>query len=71
MLHSGKELVYICLCLKTFCENEFKGDRLINLAKEISRQPSTEAVSWLLLSFKQVYMENWEQKTGQTDLKSL
>jgi hypothetical protein len=28
----------------------FKGDRLVNMVEEISRQPSIQSVAWLLLT---------------------
>jgi hypothetical protein len=38
---------------------EFKGDELINVAEEMSRQSIIQAMVWLLLaSFSQVYTEN-------------
>jgi hypothetical protein len=41
MLHSGKEFV----CILSMWEAEFKGDGLINLAEEISRQQSIQVVA--------------------------
>jgi hypothetical protein len=37
-------------CPKTLWKTEFKDDRLINLAEEISRQPSIQVVAGLLLA---------------------
>jgi hypothetical protein len=47
-------------------EAEFKCDVLINLAEEISRQHSIQAVLWALLAvFTQVYNENEDQNAEQ------
>jgi hypothetical protein len=51
---------------------EFKGDGLINLMKEILKQSSIQAVTWLLLTtFSLVYNENLEPKAEDKDLKNL
>lgn len=51
-------------------ETEIRGDGLINLAEEISRQSNVEAVAWLLLgAFGQTCVENQEQRAQQNDLK--
>jgi hypothetical protein len=40
--------------------------------EEISRQPIIQAIAWILLvAFNQICSENWEQKSGQKDLKNL
>jgi hypothetical protein len=47
-------------------EVEFKGNRLINLLKEILRQRRIHAVAWVLLvAFSEIYSEFWEQKVKQ------
>jgi hypothetical protein len=67
LLRIGLEAIYVtywqrtlstfCLCLETLWEAEFKGDRLTSLVKEMSRQPSIQAVAWVLLAiFSQVYL---------------
>jgi hypothetical protein len=57
--------------LKTLREAEFKEDRLINLAEEISKHLNIQAMLWLLLAaFRQVYSENQEQQSKQKDLKN-
>lgn len=39
----------VCSCPKTLWESKNKGNRLIHLVEEISRQPNMQAVVWLLL----------------------
>jgi hypothetical protein len=59
-------------CVLRLWEAEFKGNRVMNLVEEISKQPSIQAVAWLLLdAFSQVYSENQEQRTEQKFLKNL
>jgi hypothetical protein len=53
-------------------EAQFKNNGLINLAEEISRQHSIQAVEELLhATFSQVCRENQEQKAKQKDLNNL
>jgi hypothetical protein len=55
----AKNFSTFCLCPKTFCDAPFKNDKLIILLDEISRQPSIQAVEWILLdAFSQIYSEN-------------
>jgi hypothetical protein len=55
----AKNLSMFCPCLVTLWEAEFKSNKLINLAEEISRYPSIQVVAWVLLAaFYQVYSEN-------------
>lgn len=50
MSHSVKEFVSKLSTSRTLWEAEFKGDGLVNLAEEISKHHSTEAVAQLLLA---------------------
>jgi hypothetical protein len=53
-------------------EVEFKGNRLINLLKEILRQRRIHAVAWVLpVAFSEIYSEFWEQKVKQKYLRNL
>jgi hypothetical protein len=55
----AKNISTFCPSPESLCEAEFKGDGLINLAEDISRQPSIQGVSrvWLA-AFSQIYSEN-------------
>jgi hypothetical protein len=49
-----------------------KGDGLINLAEEISRHHSVQAVAWLLLAaFQPCLRENQKYKGEQKDLENV
>lgn len=51
-------------------ETKIKGDRVIHIAGEISRQSNVDMVAWLTLgAFSQVYLENQEQRAQKSDLK--
>jgi GTP cyclohydrolase FolE2 len=39
-----------CPCSEALCEAEFKGDGLVYLAEEISRQHNVQAVAYVLLN---------------------
>jgi hypothetical protein len=53
-------------------ETEFKGDALINLEEEISRQSSIQTVTWLLsTTFSHIYTKNHKQEAPQKDLENL
>jgi hypothetical protein len=39
-----------CPSPETFNEAEFKSNRLMNLAEDISQQHATQAMAWLLLA---------------------
>jgi hypothetical protein len=67
----AKNLFIFCACPETLWESKFKGDELIYLVEESLRQPSIQAVAWLLLAaFSQIYSENWKQME-QKYLKSM
>lgn len=66
-----KNFSTLCPCPETLCKAKFKGDGLINLVEEISRQHSTQVVAWILLAFSQVYCETGEQKAEWKDMKNL
>jgi hypothetical protein len=49
---------------------EFKGGTLVNLVKDISREPSLWAVVWILLTaFSQIYSKNKKQMAAKQDLR--
>lgn len=53
------------------CEAEFKGNRITNQMREISRQPSVQAMAWVLLdAFSQINSKNQERNSGHKDLKT-
>jgi hypothetical protein len=57
-----KKLCTFCSSLKSLWEAECKGERVIDLTEEISRQPRIQAVTWVLLNaFSLIYFENCEQ----------
>jgi hypothetical protein len=59
ILYSVMNAPTFCLCPEGLSEARLKSNGLINLAEEISRQPSIQTVVWLLLAaFSQVYSEN-------------
>jgi hypothetical protein len=61
----AKNLSTFFLCPDNLWDSVFKGNRLINLVEEISKKPSIQTVTWVLLvAFSQIYSENWEQKAG-------
>jgi hypothetical protein len=47
----AKNLPMFCPQPKTLWGTEFKGNKLINLAEEISTQPSIQALAWILLFY--------------------
>jgi hypothetical protein len=69
MLYSGKELVYILSRPKTLREAECKGDRLINLTEETSRQSSSGCGMVITAAFCHVYREKYDKKIEWKDLK--
>lgn len=55
----GKGLVTFCLCPEILQETQIKGSRLIELVLEMSRQPSSQAMTLVMLTaFSQIYSEN-------------
>jgi hypothetical protein len=67
-----KNLSTICPCPETHGRLCLKGDGLINLVEEISRQHSIQVVVWLLLAaVKQNYSKNWELKAEQKNLENV
>ncbi|XP_063116892.1 uncharacterized protein LOC134478699 [Cavia porcellus] len=57
-------------CPETLPETETKGNGLITLEKEISKQLNVGAVTWLLLgAFSQLYVANQEQRAHQDTLQ--
>ena len=55
---------------RDFPKTEIKHGRLINLSRDISKQPTIGEVACLLLvTFSQIYVENQEQRAKQDDLK--
>lgn len=58
-----ENLSIFCSCPETLWEIEIKDGEFINVAEEISRQPKSEAVTWILLvAFYQVYTKSQKQK---------
>lgn len=61
-----------CPCPKTSQETEIKGNELINLTQEISRQPNIQAISDIFLAaFSQIYNEIQGQKGKQKNVQNL
>lgn len=57
-------------CPETLGKAEFKGGTLVNLVKDISREPSLWAVVWILLTaFSQIYSKNKKQMAAKQDLR--
>lgn len=57
----AKNLSLFYPCSDTLYETEFRGDGLNNLAENISRKYSIQAVAWILPSvFNQIYCDNQE-----------
>lgn len=70
MLQSDKEFIYILSMPQAFCEEKFKGNKLVNLLKDTLNQHSIQDVAWVLLAtFSKIYSENEEHNTEQKDLK--
>lgn len=64
-----RSCLYIAYVLR-LCEADFKSNRLLNLAEEISGQHSIHMVaSVLLVAFSQIYCD--DQKADQKDMKNL
>jgi hypothetical protein len=56
----SKNLAIFCPCPETLKDAKFKGDGLTNLAEEISRELSIQAVAQFLTDcFNQLYSETW------------
>lgn len=67
----ARNLSTFCPCLETLWEAKFKGDGLISLVEEISRQHSFQAVALVLLTaFSQIYKENPGQAAEQRGLEN-
>lgn len=49
---------------ETLWETETKSSRLVNLAEEISRQPSIQAILWLLTSLQKARLKNLKNLAG-------
>lgn len=65
MSHSGKESA-CCLCPEKFVQGEFKSNRLICQAEDISRQSNSQAESQLLLTtLIQVCSERGRERVGK------
>jgi hypothetical protein len=68
----AKNFSTFCPCPETLNEDEFKSNGLITLTKEISRQPSIQAATWILLAASsQVYSENQEQNASRIEKHSV
>jgi hypothetical protein len=61
-----------CPCPNTLWETGLKDDGPMNLAEEISMNPTLQVVTLVLLTaFSQIYSENQEQEREQKNLKSM
>ena len=61
-----KNVVAFCSCLKSLPDPKVKRCGLIPLSEEISGQPSTDSVVWLLVSMLiRIYNEKEQAKQGK------
>ncbi|XP_063113664.1 uncharacterized protein LOC134477927 [Cavia porcellus] len=65
----AESLSSFCSCPETLPKTETKGNGLINLEKEIKKQPNVVAVAWLLVAFSELYVLNQEQRAQQDNFQ--